>query len=355
MACWYLVTMLRRVYERWRLSAASAVVVFTLVLGHSTASGGSDPAATTPLDAAALEQRLKANVRHLAGTIGERNIGNFSKLEDAARWISEKWKAQGLAVREFPYTVEGHQCKNLEVDVAGPAGAAIVLVGAHYDSVENCPGADDNATGVAAMLEISRALAKANVAARIRCVAFVNEEPPYFETDDMGSMVYARLAARRGDTIQDMLALETLGYFTDRKGSQEYPPLLSALYPDTGNFIGVVGDLVHADAVNRTADLLKKYARVPVERASLLAQIPGVSWSDHASFWASGYTGVMITDTAPFRNRNYHKPSDKPESLDYRRLGLLTAGLIETVRDLASSIRKSTSAPMSNAHLNQSK
>lgn len=288
-----------------------------------------------------MEKRLRASVEHLAVTIGERNVHRPERLQQAADWIRGEWHALGLAVTEQSYDVQGVPCRNLEVDVTsapdtkGVTSPSIVLVGAHYDSVIGCPGADDNASGVAAMLEIVRALKGEKLPSLVRCVAFVNEEPPWFESESMGSLVYAKMAQRRGDRIVEMLSLETIAYYTDRPNSQKYPPLVGYLYPSTGNFIGVVGGLTSGAAVKRVGDLLAASCDVPVQRAALWSGIPGVGWSDHASFWKVGYPGVMITDTAPFRNPHYHEASDLPRTLDYARFTRLTGGLIETVRRLA--------------------
>jgi hypothetical protein len=293
-----------------------------------------------------MEKRLRASVEHLAGTIGERNVYKPAKLQQAADWIRGEWHALGLTVTEQSYDVQGVPCRNLEVDVTaapstqGVTSPSIVLVGAHYDSVFGCPGADDNASGVAAMLEIARALKGEKLPSLVRCVAFVNEEPPWFESERMGSRVYAKMVQKRGDRIVEMLSLETIAYYSDQPKSQQYPPLIGALYPSTGNFIGVVGGLTDGSRVKRVGDLIAGSCDVPVQRAALWSGIPGVSWSDHASFWLCGYPGVMITDTAPFRNPHYHQASDKPDTLDYPRFAQLTGGLIETVRRLAGGGKK---------------
>lgn len=282
-----------------------------------------------------LEVALRGSVTHLAGTIGERNLDKPDKLNAAAVWISAQWTAQGLRPRESTYKFGHHDVKNIDVDVAGSPKNGIVLVGAHYDSVQGCPGADDNASGVAVMLELSKALARTRTKLAIRCVAFANEEPPYFMTEYMGSRVYAASCKKAGDDIRVMISLETMGYFSAKPNSQKYPPMIAKRYPDTGNFIAVAADLANKDQVSRIATLLQRHQSVGVETAVFPADVPGVSWSDHASFWWQKYPGVMITDTAPYRNPNYHTASDTPDTLDYPRLATLTAGLIQAVRELA--------------------
>jgi hypothetical protein len=329
-------------YPKRNLKRRAAIYAFLALMAYSVLSWSchcADTSRGVPAgDLAALEARLRASVTHLAGAIGERNIYRPRRLDEAAAWIASRWKEMGLAVQEYTYPCDGVTSRNLETDVAGPAGAPIVLVGAHYDSVAGSPGADDNATGVAALLEVSRALARAQLPVRVRCVAFTNEEPPHFGHDEQGSRVYARLARQRGDPIREMLSLEALGFYTDRPGSQAYPPLLGHFYPDVGDFVGVVSCWSNRRYVLRTVAALRRATDVPVECASLYGWLQGVWWSDHHSFWLVGYPGVMVTDTAPFRNPRYHTEQDTPDTLDYPRLARVTAGIIGAVRTLARAV-----------------
>lgn len=301
------------------------------------------PAGRPTGDLAGIEKRLARDLAELAEGIGERNLFVPKALERAGMWVEDKWRAQGLTVRdhryrardvEFAQFTRDLEFRNLEVDVAGPPDAPLVIVGAHYDTV-SCAGADDNGSGVVAMLELTRQLARAHLTRRLRCVAFTNEEPPFFDTPDMGSLQYARMAKARGDKIELMISLETIAYYTQAPGSQRYPMGLGHFYPDRGNFIGVVGDLASRSLVERTAGLLARHCDVPVECASLPGRMPGVFWSDHASFWAIGVPAVMITDTAHFRNPHYHRATDRPDTLDFPALARVTAGLVPVVRTLA--------------------
>ncbi|MBI4863792.1 MAG: M28 family peptidase [Candidatus Riflebacteria bacterium] len=286
-----------------------------------------------PKELLEIETRLKASVHHLAQTIGKRSFQQFQSLERAADWIVECWKGQGLRPTEHTYIgMWKLRFRNLEVDVAGPAGAPIVIVGAHYDSMFETPGADDNASGVAALLEISRALAGKRLTRRLRCVAFANEEPPFFDTAEMGSRMYAAHAKNRGDRIAAMVSLECLGYYTDVPRSQKYPPIFSWFYPDRGNFVGVVGNLGSRALVGDFARMLRRSTDVPVQCCSTWGGMSGIFWSDHSSFWPLGVPAVMVTDTALFRNPNYHEESDRPGTLDYGRFARVTAGLADAVR-----------------------
>ncbi len=212
-------------------------------------------------------------------------------------------------------------------------------MGAHYDTVLDSPGADDNASGVAALLAIARELASRPQppARTVRLVAFANEEPPHFQTPRMGSLVYARRARERGDRIVAMLSLESIGYYSDAPGSQRYPLfLLGWIYPSRGDFLAFVGDVGARALVRRAIASFRRHAALPSEGAAVPGFVPGVLWSDHWSFREAGYPAIMVTGTAPFRNPHYHEPSDRPETLDYDRLARATAGLARVIDALAA-------------------
>jgi Zn-dependent M28 family amino/carboxypeptidase len=240
----------------------------------------------------------------LAGTIGERNIYRRGALERAARYIEEHFAGNAHAPASQEYDVEGITVRNIESG-RGNAGHDSLLIGAHYDSVSGCPGANDNASGVAALLEISRLLTGSGTTDRIHFVAFVNEEPPFFMTDLMGSRVYARRCRARGERIAAMFSLETIGYYSTVPGSQQYPgpAVFQRLYPDTGDFIGFVSNFASRTLLRRAGGEFRRRTAFPSEGVSAPADIPGIGWSDHWSFWQEQYPAVMITDTAPFDTR----------------------------------------------------
>ncbi len=218
--------------------------------------------------------------------------------------------------------------RNLEVERKGTRRPQeIVIVGAHYDSAPGSPGADDNGSGVAALLALAARFARAGPGRTIRFVAFVNEEPPFFHTDQMGSLVYARELKSRRERVVAMYSLESLGYFTDEPGSQHYPAPFSLLYPSTGSFVGFVGNVGSMGLVRRAVKDFREVAKVASEGAAIPGFVIGVGWSDQWSFWREGYPGLMVTDTAAFRNPNYHTSDDKPGTLDYDRLALAVIGL----------------------------
>ena len=289
------------------------------------------------IDSDLLMESLRRHVRVLAGEIGERNVFCPDALRAAAEYISDTWRGQGYEVVRQRYTTQGIECANLEISIPGSApGGDIVLVGAHYDTVRGSPGADDNASGVAALLEIGRLLRTAAPAHCVRCVAFVNEEDPFFFLGDMGSLVYARAARARGDRIRLMLSLEMLGYYRDEPGTQAYPPFLRRFYPDRGNFLGFVSNLRSRAQLHELVRAFRRVSDLPAEAAALPWWVPGVALSDQSSFWRQGYPGVMVTDTAYLRNPQYHTARDTPETLDYLRLARATRGLAEALRQLSS-------------------
>ena len=285
-----------------------------------------------------LEQRLIAHVRTLGGSIGERNLHRPQALRAAADYIRQVWSGQGLTVGEESYEVAGQQCVNLVVEQKGVREPdKIVLVGAHYDSVFGSPGANDNATGVALLLEMSRVLKQESLSRTVRFVAFVNEEPPYFLSEQMGSRVHARRARERGEDIVAMVSLETLGYYSNSPGSQQYPFPFGAFYPRTGDFLAVVGNLPSRGLVVEFLRHFMAAGDFPVEGVATFSSIPGINWSDHWSFWKEGYPAIMLTDTAPFRYPEYHSSHDLPAQVTGPEFARAARGIIQAIRAIAAA------------------
>lgn len=274
-----------------------------------------------------LEDRLQRHVEQLAGEIGERNVYRSQALHRAEAYIRDAWQRLGHPVTTQDYLAAGVRSANLEVGLPGANPREIVVVGAHYDTVAGSPGADDNASGIAVLLELGRLLQGARPAFTLRLVAFVNEEPPFFFTLRQGSRVYARAMRERGDPVRFMLSLEMLGYYRDDPGSQRYPPLFRWFYPDHANFVALVSNLRSRREMRGLAAAFRAASRFPLEQLATFSWVPGVAWSDHLSFWREGFRAMMLTDTAFFRNPNYHAASDTPETLDYRRMASVTEGL----------------------------
>jgi len=285
---------------------------------------------------AELRDRLRGHVGALAGEIGERNVWRYGALQAAAGYVERSLRDAGYAVTGQEYTAEGKTVRNLDAELTGTAPTAgIVIVGAHYDTVSGSPGANDNGSGTAAVLEIARLLAGKPLARTVRFVLFVNEEPPFFKTALMGSLVYAQRSRQRGERIAGMLSLETIGYYSDAPKSQHYPFPLNFFYPSTGNFIGFVGNTGSRTLVRRALEAFRRTTPFPSEGAAVPGGITGVDWSDQWSFWHEGYPALMVTDTALYRYAHYHGPRDTPDRLDYDRMARVVAGLARVVVDLA--------------------
>lgn len=296
----------------------------------------SDPVPPLSSEERLIHDNLIRHVGVLAGRIGERNVWQPRKLAAAALYIRGTLEGLGYEVRTQSFESHGLTLQNLEIELPGDkVPQEIIVVGAHYDSIAGTPGANDNASAVAALLAIARLLAGNTYPRTVRLVAFANEEPPFFYSDEMGSMVYAARSRQRGEQIMAMLALETIGYYTDIHGSQHYPFPFSFFYPDTGNFIGFVGNLSSRHLVRRVVGTFRASTAFPSEGLAAPGWMMGVHWSDHWSFWQAGYPAVMVTDTALFRYQHYHAATDTPEKLDYPGLARVTRGLVDVVAELA--------------------
>ena len=288
--------------------------------------------------ARASRDLLAAHVQTLAGEIGERNVFLPAALQAAADYIESEWRRQGYEVERQWYETYGVDCANLEVTRTGTvAPKEILLIGAHYDSVKGSPGANDNGTGVAALLELSRMFIEVEPEISVRFVAFVNEEPPFFYWNNMGSMVYAKAAKERGDRIRGMVSIETVGYYSEEPGSQRYPPLFRLFFPDRGNFIGLVSNFRSRSWLKQTVEAFKTHSDIPTQHVAMFEAVPGIGWSDHLSFWRQGWPALMITDTAPYRYPYYHTAEDTPDKVVYETLTRLTEGLFGTFVTLAGS------------------
>jgi Zn-dependent M28 family amino/carboxypeptidase len=272
----------------------------------------------------------------LAGVIGQRNVWQFDALRRAAAYIRDQFVSFGYDPSVQSYDVHKLPVENIEAALPGTADpGSIVVVGAHYDSVTDCPGANDNATGIAATLELARRFAGAPRAKTIRFVAFVNEEPPFFQTPHMGSVVYANAAKARAENIAAMLSLETIGYYSDVKGSQEYPPPLNLMFPDTGNFIAFVSNLGSARLLRTAHRAFKARTSFPIQSAPAPESVAGVGWSDQWAFWRAGYSALMVTDTAPYRYPWYHTAQDTPDKIAFDKMAQVVDGLEHVVHVLA--------------------
>jgi len=309
-----------------------AIAWFTTMPSHSY----SGPLKPLSSDEATIRDDLSRHVKQLSETIGVRNMDRYDSLKAAADYLETTLHGAGYDVHSFEYTVEDKKVRNIEVQIAGAKSPSDnVVVGAHYDTFGESPGADDNASGVAAVLELAQLLKSSKPDQTIRVVFFVNEEPPYFQTNQMGSLVYAKQLHDQKVNVTAMLSVESIGYYSDEQGSQRYPAGFGILYPYVGNFIGFVGNTGSRSLVRRTVRAFRESADFPSEGVAAPSGLTGVGWSDHWAFWQQGYKAVMVTDTAPFRYGYYHKPLDSPEKLNYDRMARVVAGLQKTILKLA--------------------
>lgn len=294
-----------------------------------------------------VAEQMRRDVEVLAGDLPERNAYNPKQYRQAEDYLAAELARAGYRVhfQTFEFTRPARRdfpeatltASNLEVELPGTTTPdEIILVGAHYDAVLGSPGANDNASGTAGVLALARTLAANPLPRTVRFVLFANEEPPFFWSDGMGSLVHARACKQRGDHIVAMLSLETFGYYRDEKGTQGYPPGIALAYPSTGNFIAFVGMNESEPIIKRCVAAFRESCEFPSEGAALPSLVPRVGSSDHWAYWKQGYPALMVTDTAMFRYPHYHKPTDTPEKLDYERMARVVEGLRAVVEELAS-------------------
>lgn len=329
----------------WKLRTAFAAGALALVAGlvwflwmtQMPLASYSGPLPPLSNEQSELRDRLSAEVKYLSVTIGERSIHRAGSLQATIEYIRDNLQQAGYAVTEHSYSLEGQGVGNLEATLAGSDTAeGTVIVGAHYDSVPGTVGANDNATGVAAALELARLLQGSKMRRPVRFVLFANEEPPYFQTENMGSRVYAQQLRHEGVRVSAMISLETIGFYSDAPGSQKYSPVLGLFYPSRGNFIGFVGNPESRDLVRRSVRTFRESASFPSEGVAAPADWPGIGWSDQWSFWQENYPALMITDTAPFRYPYYHTTRDTFDKVDFGKTARVVDGIRRVVEKLAN-------------------
>jgi hypothetical protein len=293
------------------------------------------PKLELPYELDVSPSRLRADVHRLCGEFGPRSSDHPDRLDDVAVWIAEEFRRAGLAVELQDYQLPEGRFRNVVGFREGlDAAAPVRVIGAHYDTVGGSPGADDNASGVAVMLELVRTLPPVRPRHSQYYVAFSTEEPPFFGTERMGSHVFARSLAERGIAVDLMVAMDLVGYYSDERGSQSFPvPGMGLLYPRRGNFLAVVGDLGSGRWIKRVETRMTTLTDLPIHTFRGPSALPGVMWSDHLSFRNLGMPGVLLTDTAFLRYPWYHSTDDTPDKLDYERMAQVVRGLHALVLD----------------------
>lgn len=276
-------------------------------------------------------ERLRAHVEFL--TAEGRDFAHPARLERAAAYVEAAFREAGGRVESQGFEVDGARYRNVIARFGAGQGVPLI-VGAHYDALERTPGADDNASGVAALLEVAAALGRNPPRQPVELVAYTLEEAHFPGGDRMGSRHHADALAGTGIRPRGVVVLEMVGYFDDRPGSQSFPlPGLGLLYPREGNFIAVVGELLSPRLVRRVKGAMAAAGDPPVHSINAPVWVPGIDFSDHAAYWRHGMPAVMVTDTAFYRNPNYHQPGDRPETLDYRRMAGVARGVLAVIRD----------------------
>ena len=276
---------------------------------------------------------LRQVVTMLSREIGVRSYRDLERLRQTTEYIAAQFSSFGYQVSRQTFRYQGNGYENI---IAGPRGEAppgkVLVVGAHYDTVRTTPGADDNASGIAGLLGIARALAETRSAGAARFVAFALEEPPAYRSRNMGSYHYARSLNEKKEQVEGMICLEMIGCFSDQEGSQYYPlPLLKLKYPSAGNFIAMVGNMRSREFTRGIAERFRKAVDLPAFTLNAPPIVIGIDFSDHWSFGKFGYKAFMVTDTAFYRNPHYHESTDLPETLDYERMDKVVKGLAAAI------------------------
>lgn len=281
--------------------------------------------------------QLKAHVSAVASR--PHSVVHYERLEAAARYIEASLKTMGYAILPQVFECDGREVRNIEavIEPAAAPPSGTYVIGAHYDSVDGSPGANDNGTGVAALIELARLLRDFKPQShRLRLVFFVNEEAPYGKTWDMGSWRHAGRLREAGERVAGMVALETIGFFSDKPGSQAFPAPFGLVYKDIGNFIAFVGLPGSRAFLRRALRSFRRHTEFPSIGGNAPGFIPGIDLSDHWAYHRCGFPAMMITDTAPFRNPYYHQPNDLPATVDYASLARVTKGIERMVREVMS-------------------
>jgi Zn-dependent M28 family amino/carboxypeptidase len=313
-----------------KVAGAVAVVVFAAWLAIAQPSWRGNPAS----GAAADPEKLREHVTTLSERFHPRDWQHRDNLDRCADYIARQFEAAGATVEFQAVTVGKQEYRNVIGRFAAGKGPGIV-VGAHYDAFGELPGADDNASGIAALIELACLLGRGAPAHAVELVAYVLEEPPFFRTELMGSAVHAQRLAGDPAGVRGVIVLEMVGCFKDERGSQTYPvPLLRLLYPSRANFIGVVGRWDQGDWIRTVKAGMQGTAGLPVYSIRAPSIVPGVDFSDHLNYWPHGFKAVMLTDTAFYRNKAYHTAGDRPDTLDYGRMAKVVVAVYEAIRSM---------------------
>jgi hypothetical protein len=320
--------LLGKLVARMMAGVMAVTIALTIAVGNHLEMPGKSysetPPSLTPIQQLRQDD-LKKTVQTLSGEIGIRY--DRSSLDQTLKVIAP------LLPQHQDYQSKGIMYQNRSLEIRGQTKPdEIILIGAHYDTVAISPGADDNASGIAALLSLSQQFEQAKFAKTVRFVAFAQEELGL-----LGSQAYAERSKQLNENIVAMLSFDMLGYYTDRPGSQAYPIPVGNLYPDRGNFLALISNLQSRDLLRDCIQSFRKSATVPSEALALPDLVKDIGRSDHASFWRAGYPAILVTDTASFRNPHYHRDSDRISTLDFDRFTRAVDGIATIIEDLAGS------------------
>lgn len=334
-ANWQLQTQHRRRIIKFMLIVIAAILLSAILLWFWVTQPlilNITPQVERTVDAA----RLEIHVQKLSIEFSPRDESHIENLDRVALYIRNEFQQTGGSVSEQQYRIEGRSYRNV-IAQFGPESSERIIVGAHYDTAGPLPGADDNASGIAGLIELAQLLSTRQLKTRVELVAFTLEEPPHFRTNGMGSAVHAESIRKQNAKVKTMICLEMIGYFSDAPDSQKFPlPILKAFYPSQGNYIGVVGRMGEGMLVREIKAAMRGASPLPVYSISAPSLIPGIDFSDQLNYWNAGYSAVMISDTAFYRNPNYHTKHDTADKLDYKRMAMVVEGVYAAVIKLAN-------------------
>ncbi len=280
-------------------------------------------------------ERLQTHVQKLSEEFSPRSYLNTENLDRAAAYIKHEFEQAKGQVTEQPYKANGKNYRNVSAKF-GAATNERIVIGAHYDVCEPLPGADDNASGVAGLIELAYLLNKTELPMQVELVAYTLEEPPFFRSEARGSAVHAASLKKQGVQVRAMMSLEMIGYFSDEPNSQSFPnPVLRLFYPSRGNFISIVGNFGQVNLVRKMKRTMQATTSLPVYSINAPGWLPGIDFSDHLNYWKNGFPAVMITDTSFYRNQNYHTAQDTLEKLDYNRMAQVVQAVHATILTLS--------------------
>lgn len=325
----------RRRFRRWLIIAnlilwgAVAVFLFLITQPMSAPMIQSQPQTNIS------PERLRTHVRMLSETFSPRDYTHPENLDRTAEYIKNELAQTRGVISDQPYKANGNSYRNV-LALFGPATNERIVIGAHYDVCQPYPGADDNASGVAGLIELAQVLSNTELPLQVELVAYTLEEPPIFRSEAMGSAVHANALKKQKIQVRAMFSLEMIGYFSDEPDSQKFPnPILKLFYPSRGNFIAVVGNSGQLGLVRKVKRAMRSTALLPVHSINAPGWLPGIDFSDHLNYWRVGYPAVMITDTSFYRNQNYHTAQDTAEKLDYNRMAKVVEAVFIAILELS--------------------